>query len=85
MWSETFTDAYGWKWTFRKQSGPGGTPVQLLVSPPESQRGRLEPFSYGLAPEDLEPLARILEDARQNLAAELQEGEELAVGRDPRD
>lgn len=65
MWSETFTDSYGWKWSLRRPQG--WSTIQLLASPPEEQRLTLEPFSYGFQPEDLEGLARILEAARGHL------------------
>lgn len=87
MWSETFTDSYGWRWTFRRMEG--WSTVQLLASPPEEQRDSLEPFSYGFQPEDLEGLAGVLEAARANFAREggasTRELAELRAGRDPRD
>lgn len=89
MWSKTFTDSYGWRWSFRRQSG--WSTVQLLVSPPEEQRLELEPFSYGLDPADLAHLARILEEARSEVSQEEyrariaggSEDELLRAGRDP--
>lgn len=67
MWSKTFTDSYGWRWTFRKQRE--WRTVQLLATPPEVAGGeRLEPFSYGFEPEDLERLAGIVAEAREELA-----------------
>lgn len=62
MWSETFTDSYGWRWSFRRMRE--WETVQLLVSPPEEQHLTLEPFSYGFKPDDLDELARILDAAR---------------------
>lgn len=90
MWSKTFTDSYGWRWTFRRMEG--WATVQLLASPPEEQRGRLEPFSYGFQPAELADLARILEEARSEISQEeyrarleLEREAELQAGRDPRD
>lgn len=68
MWSETFTDSYGWRWTFRRQEG--WSTVQLLATPPEAERESLEPFSYGFQPEDIDGLKVILEAARGHLAGE---------------
>lgn len=60
MWSETFTDSFGNKWTVRRAEE--WETVQLLVTGPDFEA----PFSYGLKPTDYSALLELLERGRMH-------------------